>query len=190
VFFLTCMMTLQAPVRRNEERFELDEPIWIFSAAGALSTGRVRDMSLSGVAIVADPERALATQCGERVRVHISEVGFVPGQVVRQGGRFLAVRFEGAGAVEQDLLIRKLFTSGFDTAGVRVSTWSATIAMLRSIWSARAELPAATAPVPDTLPAQSANAAEKLPLASLVVPPRARTDDITALVERRRALAA
>jgi cellulose synthase (UDP-forming) len=54
VFFLTCMMTLQAPVRRNEERFELDEPIWIFSASGALSTGRVRDMSLSGVAIVAD----------------------------------------------------------------------------------------------------------------------------------------
>ena len=108
----------------------------------------------------------------------------------RQSGCFLGVQFEAAGAVEHDLLIRKLFTSGFDTAGVRVSTWSATIAMLRSIWSARAELPAATAPVPDTLPAQSANAAEKLPLASLVVPPRARTDDITALVERRRALVA
>ena len=185
------MMTLQAPVRRNEERFELDEPIWIFSAAGALSTGRVRDMSLSGVAIVADPERALATQCGERVRVFISEVGFVSGNVVRQSGRFLAVRFEAAGAVEHDLLIRKLFTSGFDTGSRhRVSTWSATTAMLRSIWSTRAELPAAAAPAPDTLPAQSAAAAEKLPPATFVVPPRARTDNITALVERRRALAA
>jgi cellulose synthase (UDP-forming) len=190
VFFLTCMMTLQAPVRRHEERFELDEPIWIFSAAGALSTGRVRDMSLSGVAIVADPERALATQCGERVRVYISEVGFVTGQVVRQSGRFLAVRFETAGAVEHDLLIRKLFTSGFDTAGVRVSTWSATIAMLQSIWSTRAELPAAAAPAPDILPAQSAAAAEKLPPATLVVPPQPRTNNITDLVERRRALAA
>jgi hypothetical protein len=190
VFFLTCMMTLQAPVRRNEERFELDEPTWIFSAAGALSTGRVRDMSLSGVAIMADPERALATQCGERVRVFVSEVGFVPGNVVRQSGRFLAVKFEPLAAVEHDLLIRKLFTSGFDTAGVRVSTWSATTAMLRSIWSTRAELPAAAAPAPDTLPTQSANPVEKLPLASLVEPPQVRTDKINALVERRRALAA
>src|SRR5262249_31474862 len=97
---------------------------------------------------------------------------------------------EPLAAVEHDLLIRKLFTSGFDTAGVRVSTWSATTAMLSSIWSTRAELPAAAASAPDTLPAQSANAAEKLPLASLVVPPQTRIDNITALVERRRALAA
>jgi hypothetical protein len=124
------------------------------------------------------------------VRVFIGDVGFVSGNVVRQSGPFLAVKFEPLAAVEHDLLIRKLFTSGFDTAGVRVSTWSATIAMLRSIWSTRAELPAAAAPAPDTHPVQSANAADKLPLASLVVQPQVRTENIKALVERRRALVA
>jgi hypothetical protein len=39
----------------------------------------------------------------------------------RQSGCFLGVQFEAAGAVEHDLLIRKLFTSGFDTAAVQVS---------------------------------------------------------------------
>jgi cellulose synthase (UDP-forming) len=47
VLFLVCMMSLQAPVRRGEERFNLDEPIWIFAANGALSTGRITNISLS-----------------------------------------------------------------------------------------------------------------------------------------------
>jgi hypothetical protein len=70
------MMSLQAPVRRGEERFTLDEPISIFAASGALSTGRIKDISLSGAAIVADEGRALATKLGEPVRVFIAEVGF------------------------------------------------------------------------------------------------------------------
>jgi hypothetical protein len=48
------VMTLQSTRVHDEQRFEFDEPISIFSAAGMLSTGRVRDMSLSGVAIVVD----------------------------------------------------------------------------------------------------------------------------------------
>lgn len=193
VLFLTCMMTLQAPTRRDEERFEFDEPISIFNAAGALSGGRVRDMSLSGVAIVPDPERALVTQAGDRIRLFISEVGFVPGRVVRQTRRFLAVRFELAASEEHDLLIRKLFTSGFDTTSVSVSTWSATIAMLTSIWSTRAELPAQVlAAAPDTTAAsvQAATASELLPPSSLVIPPRVQGEKITDLVQRRRAIAA
>ena len=176
VLFLTCMMTLQAPTRRNEERFEFDEPIWIFSAAGALSTAHVRDMSLSGVAIVADPERARATQAGERLRLFISDVGFVPGRVVRQTGGCLAIEFELSESVERDLLIRKLFTSGLDTTSVNVSTWSATVAMLKSIWSTRAELPAQVstlAPGTAAGPLQAAMSTEKLPAKSLVVSPAA-----------------
>jgi hypothetical protein len=46
VLFLVCMMSLQAPVRRGEERFSLDEPISIFAASGALSTGRIKNISL------------------------------------------------------------------------------------------------------------------------------------------------
>jgi cellulose synthase (UDP-forming) len=193
VLFLTCMMTLEAPTQRDEERFELDEPISIFSSAGALSTGRVRDMSLSGVAIMADPERALVAQSGEQLRLFISEVGFVPGRVVRQTGRFLAVEFDLAESMEHDLLIRKLFTSGLDTTSVSVSAWSATIAMLRSIWSTRAELPAevlANAADIKAILVKAVTATERLPPASLVVSPRPPAMKMTDLVRRRRAIAA
>jgi cellulose synthase (UDP-forming) len=193
VLFLTCMMTLQAPTRRDEERFEIDEPISIVSAAGALSTGRVRDMSLSGVGITPDPERALTVQAGERAQVFIREVGFVSGRVVRRTEDFLAVAFEQSRSTERDLLIRKLFTSGYDTTSVSVSTWSATMAMLRSIWSTRAELRAhvpAAAPLPTMASVMAVTPSEKLPPRSLVVLPRRPAENIAELVERRRELAA
>ncbi len=192
VLFLACMMTLEAPARRHEERFEFNDSIGIFSAAGAFSSGRVRDMSLTGVAIRPDPERAITTQAGERVQLHISEVGFVPGQIVRQTNDFVAVRFEFAGSVERDLLIRKLFTSGYDAAGVSVSTWSATIAMLKSIWLTRAELPdepSSAASAPSATLSRPAPM-EKLPTQSLVVRPRASQESMPKLAEQRRAKAA
>ena len=189
VFFLTCMTTLQAPARRDEERFEFVEPIWIFGATGAFSTGRLRDISLSGAAIEPDSERQSIVQAGERIRVFISEVGFVPGVVVRQTRDFLGVRFELAESVERDLLIRKLFTSGFDVTTVNVSTWSATMAMLGSIWTTRAELPKDTlAAAREPLPA--ATETEKLLAETLVMPPRVQQEKITDLVPRRRSIAA
>jgi cellulose synthase (UDP-forming) len=163
VLFLVCMMSLQAPVRRDEERFTLDEPISIFAANGALSTGRIRDVSLSGAAIVADEDRALATKLGEPVSVFIAEVGFVAATVVRQAGRLLAVRFNLPPCVERDLLIRKLFTAGLDATAVNASAWSSTGAMLSSIWSAGTTQPKAE---PFNPPVERS---EKLPAESLVI---------------------
>ena len=80
------MMSLQAPLRRAEERFQLEEPIWLFGTAGTLFTGRTKDISLSGVGIIADADRALTARVGERIRLYIAEVGFVAGTVVRQDG--------------------------------------------------------------------------------------------------------
>jgi len=163
VLFLVCMMSLQAPVRRDEERFTLDEPISIFAANGALSTGRIKDVSLSGAAIVADEDRALATKLGEPVRVFIAEVGFVAATVVRQAGRLLAVRFNLPPCVERDLLIRKLFTAGLDATAVNASAWSSTGAMLASIWSTGTTRPKAEPSGPPVEPS------EKLPAESLVI---------------------
>jgi len=120
-------------------------------------------------------------------------LGFVPARVVRQAGRRLAVKFEQTASVDHDLLIRKLFTSGFDTTSVSVSTWSATVAMLRSIWSTRAELPATDlASAADTAAAlvRPATATELLPPESLVVRPRPPAKTMTDLVQNRRALVA
>ena len=159
VLFLVCMMSLQAPVRRGEERFSLNEPIWMFAASGALSTGRIKDISLSGVAIAVDEDRALPSKIGEHVRVFIAEVGFVAATVVRQTGRLLAVQFDLPPCVERDLLIRKLFTTGLDATTVNASAFSSTGALLMSVWSTGRRQagvePPATPALPDKLPAQS-----------------------------------
>jgi cellulose synthase (UDP-forming) len=160
VLFLVCMISLQAPVRRGEERFSLNEPLWIFAASGALSTGHIKDISLSGVAIVADEGRALASKVGEHVRVFIKEVGFVAATVVRKADQLLAVRFNLPPGVERDLLIRKLFTAGLDATTVDASAFSSTGALLMSVWSTgrretAVEPSAAPALTQDKLPAQS-----------------------------------
>jgi cellulose synthase (UDP-forming) len=185
VLFLVCMMSLQAPLRRAEERFLIDEPIWIFSSAGALSIGRTKDLSLSGVGIVADPERALTVDVGQRVKLYLTEVGFVTGTVIRCMGRFLSVQFDLPPCVERDLLIRKLFTGGLDAATVTASAWSATGAMLGTIWSNRSALPA---PAPETIIATSPPA--KLPARSFVIDPRPERARLGTLSAERRKLVA
>jgi cellulose synthase (UDP-forming) len=175
------MMSLQAPVRRGEERFKLDEPIWIFAANGALSTGRIKDISLTGVAIVADGNLALATKFGETARVFIAEVGFVPVTVIRQTERFLAVHFHLPPCVERDLLIRKLFTAGLDATTVTASALSSTGAMLMSIWSAGGR-PSAVESKPAIVPVL---ALEELPAQSLVVLSRVQPERLAVLAADR-----
>jgi cellulose synthase (UDP-forming) len=179
VLFLVCMMSLQAPVRRGEERFKVDEPIWIFAASGALSTGRIKNISLSGVAIVADDDRALATKAGEVARVFIAGVGFVAATVVRQAGRLLAVHFNLPPCVERDLLIRKLFTGGLDATTVNASALSSTGAILMSIWSSGTTRPEIEPPAAPALPA------EKLPAQSLVILSRPQPQRLAGLAAER-----
>jgi cellulose synthase (UDP-forming) len=181
VLFLVCMMSLQAPVRRGEERFKLDEPIWIFAANGALSTGRIKDISLTGVAILADENLALATKSGETARVFIAEVGFVSVTVVRQAGPFLAVHFELPPCVERDLLIRKLFTSGLDATTITASALSSTGAMLMSIWSASG-MQIANESERGVVPVL---ALEKLPAQSLVVLAKVHPERLAILAANR-----
>jgi cellulose synthase (UDP-forming) len=178
VLFLVCMMSLQAPRRRGEERFELDEPIWVIGSSGAISSGRIKDMSLSGVRIerdtdkTADTDKTLAARTGDSVSVFITEVGFVSGTVVRQTGRLLSVQFILPPSVERDHLIRKMFTVGLDTTSVDASAWSGTSAMLKSIWGMRTEM--LKRPAERTSDVVSATPVEKLPARSLVIAPQPR----------------
>jgi cellulose synthase (UDP-forming) len=175
-------------MRRGEERFELDEPISIVGPSGILSTGRIKDISLSGVGLEGDMERVLAARVGDQVRVFITEVGFVAGTVVRQKGQFLGVQFDLPPSVERDLLIRKMFTAGLDTTNVTSSAWFATGAMLKSIWEMRAEmLERAVDKAPDVV---VASPIEKLPALSLLISPRPQTLRLSDLGEKRRAIAA
>jgi cellulose synthase (UDP-forming) len=183
VLFLVCMLALQAPVRRTEERFAIDESVQIISASGALSTAAIKDISLSGAAIIAD--RPIDPNVGERLRLFIAEVGFVAATVIRSNDRQVGVQFDLPASSERDLLIRKLFTAGRDTRNDSGSAWSATATMLTSIWKTRTELP------PSASPATFATTdVERLPARSLVVPPQPQVIRLSDLSEARRGIAA
>jgi len=165
ILFLVCMMALQAPIQRSEERFVLDEPVGIFASNGVLLTGRIRDISVSGVAILVDADQHLETKVGEYARIFIREVGFAPGLIVRQADQFLALQFDLPHSIERELLISKLFTRGVNTTTEACSAQMATIALLGSIVTLRSgsiqsqDKTAPSAPV------------EKLAAESLVIQP-------------------
>lgn len=72
VLFLVCMVSLQAPMRRSEERIEINEPIWVVSPAGMIAELQSIDLSLSGVGIRTGTASSLALQSGDIVRVFIN----------------------------------------------------------------------------------------------------------------------
>jgi len=182
VLLLVCMISLQSAIRRSEERFEIKETIWMLAADDAASTGRIRDISLSGIGVVVDPESACAARIGESVRVFLAEVGFVEGMVVRQTDDFVGIQFNLQPSIERDLMIRKLFTSGRDNSIVDASAFSATTAILKSIWSANSALPNISPAIELPL------FAEQLPAQSLVLQPRQPQVSVKEIT--RRAMAA
>jgi cellulose synthase (UDP-forming) len=182
VLFLVCMVSLQAPRRRGEDRFELDEPISISGPSGAIWSGRTKDISLSGVRFEVDTDKTLATRAGDLVRVFITEVGFVSGTVVRQIGRSLAVQFILPPSVERDLLIRKMFTAGRDTTNVNASAWSVISTMLKSILGMRTEMLKPAAEKRSDIVV--ASPVEKLPARSVVISPQPRPLHLSALVSK------
>jgi len=182
VLLLVCMMSIQVPIRRAEERFDLNEPVWIFSSNGTLSTGRTRDASLSGLGITVDSTRALAANVGDQVRVFLPEVGFLEGTATRKSGDFLGVHLNLKPSIERDLMIRKLFTSAVTNTSVDISVVGATGMLLKSIWSAPSTTVQTT---PETMPV-----VEKLPAVSLIVQPSKPAAQLEEIVAARRAMAA
>jgi cellulose synthase (UDP-forming) len=184
--FLVCMTSLQAPIRRGEERFELDAPIWVLTRGRPISRAQIKDISLSGVGVEQEPSTA-PYGVGDAVSVYIAEVGFIAGNVVRQSGQGAAVKFDLPTSVERDLLIRKLLTAGKDTKHVTSSALAASRAMLASIWSIRTDMQQDDVSVSNV---SSPATADKLPAQSLIVLPRPHTQSLSQLSDDRRALAA
>jgi cellulose synthase (UDP-forming) len=187
VLFLVCMLSLQGAGKRVEERFACDEPVWIVGPGNARRMGRLKDISLSGAGLLTKPDETVAGQVGHGLKVFVTEVGFISGRVVRQDQRFLGVRFALGPGVERDLLIRKLFTSGLVATTVSASAWSATTAVLKSVWSTPSAThegePESAAPTGDIV------APVKLAAQSLVVLPCAALNDWTDLAVQRRDVA-
>jgi cellulose synthase (UDP-forming) len=187
VLFLVCMLALQGAGKRVEERFTGDEPVWIVGPGNARRMGRLKDISLSGAGLLIKQDESVVSQVGEGLKVFVTEVGLIPGHIVRQDKKFVGVRFALEPGVERDLLIRKLFTSGLVATTVSATAWSATTAVLKSIWStpsARHDGEAEGAVSAKDIPASA-----KLAAQSLVILPRAALNDWTDLAIQRREVA-
>jgi len=187
VLFLVCMLSLQGAGKRVEERFACDEPVWIVGPGNTGKMGRLKDVSLSGAGLLTKPDEPISGQVGQRLKVFLAEVGFISSRIVRQEREFVGVRFAFEPGVERDLLIRKLFTSGLVATTVSATAWSATTAILKSVWSS----PSATHEGESESGAPSGDvvAPAKLAAQSLVVIPRAALNDWTDLATQRRDVA-
>ena len=145
---------------------------------------RTVDLSLAGVGLNLAASPAQPYAIGDSVRLHIKDVGYVPGHVARMRGDNVGIEFELPPCVERDLLIRKLFTSGLDTTNVTTSVLRVTIGMLKRIWvvnSLSRPLAATATPGPKE---------EKLPAQTLVLPPLATPARLSVLASERATEAA
>lgn len=172
VLFLVCMMCLQAPIRRGEERFDINEAALLVDRDGLPSTVIIRDLSLSGAGLLIDDERLARFARGDVLGVMIAGVGTIGATVARIGGHFVGVQFDLPESTERDLLIRKIFTRGLNAHTAVAAVGSVTLGMLRRIWSARMEvrvpqqgadmMTATPSPLPE----------EKLPAETFVLQPK------------------
>lgn len=185
VLFLVCMMCLQAPVRRGEERFAVDEPTWVRGEDGSLTIGRIEDLSITGVGIKIEGGLSANLRKGCRVRVFIGHVGFVNGTTARLREGLVGVQFDLPESVERDLLIRKIFTSGSTTlTASSASVLTVTFAMLQRIWAKQPS--AAFAPLSEASEPEE----KRLPKETLVIQPRPPRHRLDALAAERATLAA
>lgn len=185
LLFIVCMIALQGSVRRGEERFPCDEEILLSGPDKTPSIAKLKDLSLTGAGIIFDGAGTLSPTAEQEVTVLIGEVGFVRGRVARRDETFLGVEFSLGPSVERDLLVRKLFTSGLVATSIGASAWSATAAILKSIWMAPSTKVSASADH-DSPPTPTVSA-EKLPTMSLVVRPTSGLHDGNLLAARRAA---
>jgi len=173
VLFLASLLCLQMPVRRQEERFDVAEPIILRRPeTGALATLISVDMSLSGAGLQAPEDGEEPWTPGDRIQAYVSSVGWIPARVARSAPGLVGIEFEHEGLIERDLLIRKLFTGGQNTAADNTSTWRVTLGLLKRIWTADMRVRAAP---PAVAPAETPTPPpEKLPARTLVLAPSDR----------------
>jgi len=185
VLFLVSLLCLQTPARRGEERFPVEEPAVVRNLAnGGSATVMSTDMSLSGIGLRGAEDAISTWRSGDPLSVYVSMVGWVPARLARLSKGGIGVHFVLGDRVERDLLVRKLFTGGLNTAADSATALSVTMGLLKRIWTARMDQTLSAAPAEDdTTPVAS------LPKATLVLAPADTRIDLGALAERNRAAA-
>lgn len=183
ILFLVCMLSVQGSVKRSEERFACNDPVWVIEAHREGRAGRLADLSLSGASIVIANAHDVGTAANPVVKVFVPEVGLLSSHVVRRTDDRIAVAFAPIEGLERDLLIRRLFTARLpEAATVEASAWSVTGEILKSVWAT----PSAARIRPVAQSATPSRSHDKLPAVSLVVPPQPVADRLHLAVAQRQ----
>jgi len=158
------------PSKRAEERFALDEPV-LLRGSGRTLTGRIHDISLSGVAVRLDTgvDSGAALAPGDWLAISIADAGEIPARIVRKMGNELGMIFHLPLSPTRDRLIRKIFTGGYDNTTRADDQLAISMQMIGSIF--RHHQGPAPAP-PDAAP--------EAPPARLIDEIAARTSDLSA----------
>ena len=183
ILFLVCMLSVQGSVKRSEERFACNDPVWVIEAHREGRAGRLADLSLSGASIVIANAHDVGTAANPVVKVFVPEVGLLSSHVVRRTDDRIALAFAPIEGLERDLLIRRLFTARLPEATtVEASAWSVTGEILKSVWAT----PSAARMRPVAQSATPSRSHDKLPAVSLVVPPQPVADRLQLAVAQRQ----
>lgn len=152
VLMIVLVTAFSAPSKRTEERFALEEPVLLRGAGDTLS-GRIRDLSLSGVAVRLDTGAAAPT--GGWLAVSIADIGEIPARLVRNSGTEASLAFHLPPSPVRDRLIRKIFTGGHDNATRSDDALAVTMQMIASIFRDQpVAAPAGIAATPEAPPAR------------------------------------
>jgi cellulose synthase (UDP-forming) len=170
VMMIVLVTTFSAASQRSEERFALNEPV-LLRFSGTARTGRMRDLSLSGMAIRLDSAAGLAS--GDWLAVTVAEVGEIAARVVRASGRDLGLVFHLPPSPARDRMICKIFTSGHDNTTQNDDALTITLEMIASIFRDQ------PAPLPAAAPTNHASETEAPP-ARLMAEIVARAHDLSA----------
>lgn len=112
VLFIACLICVEQPRFRREERFLADEVALLRQADRMRPIrGRLRDISVMGCRLDV-PEDEIAIQPGDGVQVLIAEVGEVAATVQRVGPASVSLSFRATPS-NQAAIIRKLFSGAY-----------------------------------------------------------------------------
>ena len=146
VLLIALVTAFSAPSQRLEERFELDEPVLLRFEQGGILSARIRDISMTGLAVALDS--ADPPPRGEWLSVAVADVGQVAARVVRAQPKNVGLCFDLPPSRLRDRMIRKIFTGGHDNATRNDDALEITLQMIASIFrdQNRTEAPTATTP--------------------------------------------
>ncbi|MGG5890652.1 glycosyltransferase [Falsiroseomonas sp. HC035] len=108
VLFIACMICVEQPRFRREERFDADEAALLTGPDGAAQWARLRDLSILGARV----EAAGSIPRGSVVRLFVEGVGELEAEVRRATPAGLHLAF-AATQQEQAALIRKVFSGAY-----------------------------------------------------------------------------